>query len=216
MADKFDDLDYSNQIDIESIISAPLVAASKANVMMVTGQTRFLLEFCFNRIEIANTDSPPSQDKKYRYEAIMIDMVMTRGVMESSGPDEEPTFRKAELTFSVPLLSIIPLNSLAINKVNVDFVMEITSITSKDSGPNSLSTDPDNKVTQKRAQLNGKISSAAPRGNPNDSSQYKSQASSTLKVNIDAGPLPLPLGVLTIIDLYVKNIQPVPANKKIN
>ena len=33
---------FNSEINIESIISAPLVAASKANVVMVTGQTRFL------------------------------------------------------------------------------------------------------------------------------------------------------------------------------
>ena len=33
--------DYSSELNIESIISAPLIAASKANVVMVTGQTRF-------------------------------------------------------------------------------------------------------------------------------------------------------------------------------
>ena len=91
--------------------------------------------------------------------------------------------------------------------------MEITSAVSKDVSENSLS--PNNKITDKRTQLNGKISHA-PDKNPNGASQYKSEASSTLKVNIEAGPLPLPLGVLSIIDLYVKNIQPIPSNKQLN
>ena len=37
---------------------------------------------------------------------------------------------------------------------------------------------------------------------------------SKLKVNIDAGPLPLPVGVLSIIDLYNKSIQPLPSDSK--
>ena len=34
---------FGAELNIESIIGAPLVAASKANVMMLTGQAQFLL-----------------------------------------------------------------------------------------------------------------------------------------------------------------------------
>ena len=53
---------FGSELNIESIISAPLVAASKANVVMVTGQTRFLLDYCFKKND-NNT-----------YEPIMIEM----------------------------------------------------------------------------------------------------------------------------------------------
>lgn len=35
---------FGAELNIESIIGAPLVAASKANVMMLTGQAQFLLD----------------------------------------------------------------------------------------------------------------------------------------------------------------------------
>ena len=38
---------FGAELNIESIIGAPLVAASKANVMMLTGQAQFLLDYCF-------------------------------------------------------------------------------------------------------------------------------------------------------------------------
>ena len=34
---------FGAELNIESIIGAPLVAASKANVMMLTGQAQFLI-----------------------------------------------------------------------------------------------------------------------------------------------------------------------------
>ena len=37
----------NNEQNIEGIISAPLVALSKANMMMLSGQTAFLLNNCF-------------------------------------------------------------------------------------------------------------------------------------------------------------------------
>ena len=40
---------FGAELNIESIIGAPLVAASKANVMMLTGQAQFLLDYCFTK-----------------------------------------------------------------------------------------------------------------------------------------------------------------------
>ncbi len=75
--------DYSSELNIESIISAPLIAASKANVVMVTGQTRFLLDYCFSKKE---DDS--------RYSPVMIEMIMTQGVIDSSKSPDDPDYIK--------------------------------------------------------------------------------------------------------------------------
>jgi len=188
---------FSSELNIESIISAPLVAASKANVVMITGQTRFLLDYCF------------SKNSNDTYEPILIEMLMTKGVVDPTKEPSDPLYiKKVELTFTIPLLCLIPINSLAIDKVTVDFDMEITSVTSYDS---------DKGIINKQAQLNGKIcSKPAETDDHSGKSQYKSQSSSKLKVNINAGPLPLPVGVLTILDLYTKSIQPFPKSNKSN
>ena len=39
---------FHAELNIESVLIAPLVAASKANVMMLSGQARFLLDYCFS------------------------------------------------------------------------------------------------------------------------------------------------------------------------
>ncbi len=187
---------FSKELNIESIISAPLVAASKANVVMVTGQTRFLLEYCF-------TKKPKSET----YQPVMIEMLMTRAdVVPGDKAGAPDIIKKHKLTFALPLLTLIPLNSLVIDKVTVDFDMEITSVTSYEPvGVIGKQKVPLNK----QAQLNGRISSD-PSQQSGASVQNKSQMRSRLKVNINAGPLPLPVGVLTIIDLYTKTIQPIP------
>lgn len=186
---------FSKELNIESIISAPLVAASKANVVMLTGQTRFLLDYCFSKKEDSNT-----------YEPVMIEMSMTRAEIDhDKEPGDPDYFKTTKLNFQLPLLTLVPLNSLAIDKVTVDFDMEITSVTSYNS---------EHGILDKQAQLNGKISSA-PSQNSKDSSQNKNQSSSHLKVSINAGPLTLPKGLLTILDLYTKAIQPFPPEKKL-
>lgn len=190
--------DYSSELNIESIISAPLVAASKANVVMVTGQTRFLLDYCFEK-----------KDNSKSYEPVMIEMVMTRGVIDSNKSPTDPNYIvKSEMKFAVPLLCLVPLNSLAIDKVNVEFDMEITSMTSHDSQETGHTKT--GQLIDRKATLYGKISAKQDENaNPN-CRQYKSQSTSRLVVNINAGPLPLPVGVLTILDLYTKAIQPTP------
>lgn len=178
---------YSSELNIESIISAPLVAASKANVVMVTGQTRFLLEYCFKENE-NNTHEP-----------VMIQMLITKGIVDSSKAEDDPErIKMVELVFTIPLLCLVPMNSLAIDKVSLDFDLEITSVTSKEK---------DDGINDKKAQLNGKIGNNQS-NNSNDKSQYKNQSTSHLKVSINAGPLPLPVGVLAVLDLYTKTIQP--------
>ena len=188
---------FDNQVDIEALISAPLVAASKANVIMLTGQTRFLLEYCFNK------------DDDGTYVPIMINMVMSKGVLTEEDDKNNPgkktqTIKKEELTFGVPLLCLVPINSMAINKVNVDFEMEITSANTWDSVPTN---DTKNKITGKQVALKGRIKS-------DDKGAYKSTMSSKLTVNIEASPLPLPLGLLSIMELYSKSIQPIPSKEK--
>lgn len=221
---------FNQELDIESIISAPLIAVSKANVIMATGQKSFLLDHCF----IKTNDI---------YEPIMIAMLVTRGavvpaipakaevlVVKPSAPGVTPviigvagapavlgspaTIQNFTTQFSLPLLTIIPLSSLAIEKVTIEFDMEITSVTSKTT---EESNESENKITEKRAQLNGRISydPNQSRGDPNKN-QSRSQLMSKLKVNINAGPLPLPAGVLTILDMYTKAIQPLQPDNKLN
>lgn len=190
--------DYSSELNIESIISAPLIAASKANVVMAAGQTRFLLDYCFFK------------NKNNAYEPVMVDMVMKKGIIDPSKDSDDPEYIKIEkMIFSVPILCLVPLSSLAIDKVNVDFDMEITSMTShqpKDTDKVNLTQ---RTIIDKKTQLNGKIAKRDKKGSP-VSGQYKSQSTSRLEVNINAGPLPLPVGLLTILDLYTKAIQPLP------
>jgi len=214
--------DFSKELDIESLISAPLVAVSKANVVMAQGQTRFFLEYCFNKVGD-------------NYEPIMIRMALKKAVIVPPQPEQpgqppvnasapgvlpivlasegkaavpaKPEAIVGQTTyFELPLLTIIPFNSLAVDKMNIDFDLEITATKSK---PSTLNNESNNNITDEKPQLYGKISYDPNNGNANESkSPSKKQLSSKLKVNINAATLPLPQGILTIIDLYSKSINP--------
>ncbi|MFT5337384.1 MAG: hypothetical protein ACJAY8_000185 [Sphingobacteriales bacterium] len=182
----------SAEISIDSMIGAPLVAASRANAEMMLGQTNFVLRNCFVKKEGLN-----------KYDPIMIEMSLTKAIPNHDKlPSDSDYLSQQTIRFQVPLFCLIPMNSLAIDKITVDFDMEITSSTSYQI-PKEEMEKTGNRVMQNQAQLNGKIKS-----DTNEKGQYTRDSTSKLKVHVNASPLPLSLGLLTLLDLYSKNINP--------
>ena len=182
--------DQDSELNIESIISAPLIALSKANTMVLNGQTTAILDQYFTKTKRKTRGD--TIKAKYLYQPKMINMVLTK-FMKVEGET-----KPYDVVFQVPLISIAPLNSIAIQKMNIAFNLDITSTTSY--------INQSNTIIERKAQLNGKISNTNQENNtvPN----YSKSNQRMLKINIQAGPLPLPLGVLNILELYSKNIQP--------
>ena len=160
--------------NIESLISAPLRAVSKANMLMLSGQTKFVLNNCFD----------VSEEGLYRPK--MVNMTIQRGNSE-------------ELTFQVPLLSLLPLNSLAVEQVKLNFSLDITSTSNYE-----FRQGEEDAMTRKSA-LNGRFVK-----NNKDSHRH----STHMNINIDAKSIPIPNGMKTLIDLYSKVIIPTNNNEK--
>lgn len=114
--------------NIESIISAPLVALSKANMMMLAGQTTFLLNNCF-------------QLRNGVYEPVMITMSIQVGGATGQA-----------MTFQMPLINLLSINALSVAKAHISFSIDITSSTGYQSnGP----TDILSEKALYRGRLNG-------------------------------------------------------------
>lgn len=111
--------EHRGEMSMESIIGAPLIAASKANSMMQAEQLRFLLDTCFTLGETGSETLSPVMVKMELY---------TPSVGRFDIPDGAGPVKVNKLEFQVPLLSIIPINSPTVNNIDVDFSMEITSM----------------------------------------------------------------------------------------
>lgn len=200
-------------LPMESLIGGPLNAAAKANSAMALTQTKFLLDTCFTK----NGEGATAQ-----YLPIMIDMVLTRSVIAMPANGTEPVIKPASTKFTLPLLTILPINSLAVETVDVNFEMEVKSSFSED----------DNKTTESETKGEGSFESRLGWGflkvTIKGSASYSSKDSSThnthyeksnsakYSVNVHAGQLPLPKGVNTIIEAFTSAIQPIemkPAEK---
>lgn len=170
-----------SRLPMEDLIGAPLIAASKANSMMQAEQLRFLLDTCFTLGETGSETLSPVMVKMELY---------SPGVANSEISDDAGPVKVNKLEFQVPLISIIPINSLTVNDIDVDFSMEITSMLQE----THLGGECD-------AALKGRIAKSV-------QSDDKRNASA-LNVKIKDNSISLPKGVLELIDMYTNNIQPI-------
>src|SRR5271166_2101715 len=102
-------------LPMDSLIGGPLNAAATANAAMALTQTKFLLDTCFTK----TSSGSPAVDS---YSPILIEMSLIRGVLTPPGSGSPPStstdIQQIKTTFNLPLLTIVPLNSLAVETVD--------------------------------------------------------------------------------------------------
>ncbi len=197
MAKQFAQKSAFDKISMDQIISAPLQATATANSMMAKEQIKFLMEFCFKKTE-------------ENFEPVMIDMFITGTRMEpGEGPDDELEMKAFTTKFSLPLLTLIPISSLAVESFEIDFDMEVTSV--EKSAEKSTDPTQDGEGDHK-LQLMGKVSNKGEQVARN--SQYQKKVDSKLSINVKGGQLPLPVGLTSILEIYKNNIVPVEVKKQ--
>lgn len=189
-------------LPIKSLISAPLIAGAEANSKMAITQTQFLLSTCFNINE---------QDGKTDYQPIMINMTLTRSVVKADGTAGTPV----QTRFDLPLLTIMPLNSLAVDEINVNFEMEVKSSFSNDKETASESESSASGSFSAKvgygcfsASVSGSVS-ATSKNTSSEKSHYEKSNSARYEITAHAGQLPLPEGVTTIIQAFSECIAPI-------
>jgi hypothetical protein len=199
-------------LPMQALIGGPLNAAAKANGMMAAMQTKFLLDTAF--AATYDTSTPP---KVKSYTPVMITMTLTRAVIVpgEKGPDDKPTFSQVTATFDLPLLTILPLNSLGVDNVTITFDMEVkssyaddTSEATKKDIAESGSFDAKFSYGPFSAEIKGSASYNSPSTTSHDT-HYQKSNSAHYSVNVHAGQLPLPDGVKTIITAFTNSISPI-------
>lgn len=174
------------------------------------------------------TPAIPAHDN---YTPIMIVMSLTRAVLTPGSPGvagdpsavpptqsipaTAPIITNFTTTFNLPLLTIVPLNSLAVDTVDITFEMEVKSSYSEEQ------TQSQEKQMQGQSSFEAKAGwgpvSVTIKGSASydqkDSSthntHYQKSNSAKYTVNVHAGQLPLPKGVNVIIDAFANAIQPI-------
>ena len=177
-----------DNLPMDQIIGAPLRATASANTMMAREQVKFLMDYCFAK-----------EGENYR--PVMVEMVMSRSDITPKAKRAE--IKRYNMTFGLPLLTLVPLNSLCVEEFELDFDMEITSMAQ--SQEQSESTTEGNKAGKPEMKFMGKIGN---RDQQKSGSQFERKVNSKLSFHLKGGQLPLPMGLTTIIDLFTKNMEP--------
>ena len=199
-------------LPMTSLIGAPLMAAAKGNQRMALTQTQFMLDTCFNK---SGTAEP------YTYTPILIKMSLVRSAITpvaSTGTGTSPIppmITPVTTTFNLPMLSVVPLNSLAVDTVDITFDMEVKSSFSEDQ------TDTHSNELQTSASFSAKVGFACWSAEVSGSVSYDTKDSSThnthyeksnsakYHVEVHASQLPLPAGVNIIIQAFANSITPI-------
>ncbi|BFM48709.1 DUF2589 domain-containing protein [Marinomonas sp. THO17] len=187
-------------LPMKSLLGAPLKAATDANGMMARTQTQFMLSTCFDK-------------KEDVLEPIMVSFNITRSIVKADGTEATPP--TATVKFTLPLLTLIPLNSLAVDDVKVHFEMEVKSSTSKDNeSSQEQETAAKADITAKynaglfSVEVHGSVSHNS-KSSSSQKEHYEASNQAKYEVDVHAGQLPLPTGVTTIINAFTKNIDPI-------
>ena len=198
-------------LPMDTLIAGPLNAATKANAAMAMTQTKFLLDTCFVR---------KGEGEKASYQPLMITMQLDRAVIAEMGKDEQgntvpPSIQTASTSFKLPLLTIVPLNSLAVDEINIEFEMEVkSSFSESTSEKESKSNEQSGSFSAKcgfgcfSAEIKGSASSKS-ESSKEKNSHYEKSNTAKYSFRVHAGQLPLPQGVTTIISAFASAIDPI-------
>lgn len=194
-------------ISIDQLLAAPLVAAANANSSMAKKQTVFLMESCFDKYSVNDDDDEyDDEEQDYVYHPKMVTLSMTKNVIKAgTEKDKRPKMEQISTNFEVPILTLIPFNSLLLNDLSVNLDLEITSQKQRIKSSN------DDVIPSDEIELKGAVSYDSDRRYNNNRSSKKT---SKLSVEMKAGSIPLPVGFTTILDLYTKNINSISLDKK--
>ncbi|MDR1022894.1 MAG: DUF2589 domain-containing protein [Prevotellaceae bacterium] len=201
-------------LPMEDLIGGPLNAAAKANAAMALTQTKFMLETCFN-VEKKDDGSTAT------YKPIMIAMALERGVISYEEKDIEgkkkgdPKIDTVTTSFNLPMLTVIPLNSLAVSTVDIGFEMEVkSSFSETEHQEHSTETKGEVSVEAKlgwgplSVTVKGSASYDSKDSSTHDT-HYEKSNSAKYTVSVHAAQLPVPKGVNTIIEAFTQAIQPI-------
>ncbi|MFN0204388.1 MAG: DUF2589 domain-containing protein [Bacteroidia bacterium] len=196
-------------LPMDALIGAPLHAAANANAAMGLNQANFMMTTCFTKKE-------DTVKKETTYEPIMLKMELTRAALTPPTEDGGAvTVTEFKTVFNLPMLTIIPLNSLAVETVDISFEMEVKSSFSEEQSQEKTDTLKTEGSFEAKlgygcfsASVKGSVSKDSTERNTNKS-HYEKSNSAKYTVNVHAGQLPLPKGINIIIDAFSKAIEPI-------
>ncbi|QMV15454.1 DUF2589 domain-containing protein [Vibrio spartinae] len=200
------------------LIGGPLMAAADANNKMAMTQVKFMLDTCFSK-QAPKGGGNDDQSQSSEYQPVMVDLTLKRPVITTTKGEKEGestvSTDTAESSISIPLLTLLPLNALAVDDVSIEFNMEVkSSFSNEQSQQEKENMSAQGSFEAKigygpfSASVSGSVSKSSEKSNSN-TEKYEKSNKASYDVKVHAGQLPLPEGVGVIIKAYTDNIAPI-------
>lgn len=165
-----------NGLSMSDLIGAPLKAVVDAQAMLAKSTVDFIRDVGLEK------DSDGTDKTR--------DLSLTVRKTEDDGTTNE-------LAVQAPLLAIVPIPSLAVEEVNVEFQMEVTSMTKEDS---STAGEKDTELTEDGVSVCGKVSSQA-------SGTRETNQSAKYQIQVKARKQETPEGLSRVLDALAQSVN---------
>lgn len=184
-ADKF------RGLPMRDLIGGPLIAAAEAQEKLASTAWDFYQRIAF---ETDNSGKPTDQTRLLKFK-------LNRPVVEDG-----VVGKVVEQTVEAPFIGLVPIPSLLIDRIDVDFQMEVTDTnTEQSSSTAEASTNISAKWFAAKVEVAGKVSSA--RENTRSTNQ-----TAKYQVHVTASQQPQTEGLSKLMDIMAACIEPVSIN----
>lgn len=209
MADSIDGglMDMAQQfsgLPMGALIGGPLQAAASAQQALAMTQTQYILNTGFNQ-------SMDPATKKVTYTPITATIAMGQS-QPVIGTDGKVTTADSQLSVDFPIITMVPIPSLAVSSVDITFDMEVKSSYSHETDSESQSKTSETGSFDAKAgfgcfsvELKGSVSHDSSQSN-SDKQSYQKSNDARYHVEVKAEQQPIPDGIKMLLEMFSKNM----------
>jgi hypothetical protein len=209
MADSIDGglMDMAQQfsgLPMGALIGGPLQAAASAQQALAMTQTQYILNTGFNQ-------SVDPATKKVSYTPITATIAMGQS-QPVIGTDGKVSTADSHLSVDFPIITMVPIPSLAVSSVDISFDMEVKSSYSHETDAESQSKTSETGSFDAKAgfgcfsvELKGSVSHDSSQSNL-DKQTYQKSNDAKYHVEVKAEQQPIPDGIKMLLDMFSKNM----------
>lgn len=190
-------------LPMDSLIGGPLQAAASAQQGLAMSQTQYILNTGFTQKKDANGAI------SYSPITAAIEMSQSQPVIASDG---SVSTAPSTLSVDFPLITMVPIPSLAVTSVDISFDMEVKSSYTHETDAESSSHTQDQGSFDAKAgwgcfsvEVKGSVSHDNSQSN-SDKQSYQKSNDAKYHVEVKAEQQPIPEGIKMILDMFSKNM----------
>lgn len=200
-------------LPMDSLIGAPLHAAAGAQQSLAMTQTQYILNTGFNQ----------AKDDKGNITYTPITATIAMGQSQPVvSEDGNVKAANSQLNVDFPLITMVPIPSLAVSSVDITFDMEVKSSYTHETDTETASkTHEEGSFDAKggwgclSVEVKGSVSHDSSQSN-SDKQSYQKSNDARYHVEVKAEQQPIPDGIKMLLDMFSKNMtmKPIMVNSK--